>query len=324
MFIEENSKVATMTAAQIRKYGKKEVEISENVHQPEVSEGELLVEVYAAGINPSDWKIMEGLMKEMAPLNFPATLGGDFSGVVKQVGKNVSGFKKGDEVYGYASVLRGGSGAFSEYATVNVKSVAHKPGKVDFFETAALPLAGVSAWQALVDLLHLSQGQKILIHGGAGGIGSFAIQIAKHIGAYVATTVNVNNIEFAKELGADEVIDYKNQKFEDILKNYDAVFDTVGGETFLRSFEILKKGGQIVSMLERAPEELLKQYGVKAIAQGTLVTRERLRRLAELIDQDHIMINIDKIFPLSEAGEALQYQKKGHPRGKVVLEIKKK
>ncbi len=313
-----------MKAAQIKKYGGSEVvEINKNAPKPAVSRGHLLIEVYAAGVNPVDWKIREGYLHQMMPLQFPVTLGGDFSGVVTEAGEDVSGFKKGDEVYGYASVLSGGSGSFAEFALADAGATARKPENTGHVEAAALPLTGASAWQALVDHMGLSRGKKILIHGGAGGIGTMAIQLAKHIEAYVATTVSARDIQYARDLGADEAIDYRNQAFEDLVHNYDAVFDTVGGETYERSFRVLRKGGIIVSMLEQPSPELMERYGVKAIGQFTQVTGERLSRLAGLVEKHVIKVYVEKTFPLEQAREALAYQQTGHPRGKVVLKIKK-
>jgi len=313
-----------MKAAQINKYGGSEVvEINKNAPKPAVSQGHLLVEVHAAGVNPVDWKIREGYMQQMVPLQFPATLGGDFSGVVAEIGGGVSGFKNGDEVYGYASVLSGGSGSFAEFALADAKTTARKPENISHVEAGALPLTGVSAWQALVDHIGISGGKKILIHGGAGGIGTIAVQLARHIGAYVAATASAKDLQHVKELGADEALDYKNQSFEDMLHNYDAVFDTVGGETYERSFKVLRKGGIIVSMLEQPRSELMEQYGVNAIGQFTQVDSERLAKLAELVDKSVIKVHVDKTFPLEQAGEALAYLQQGHPRGKVVLKMKK-
>jgi alcohol dehydrogenase len=308
-------------------YGSSEVvEINQNAAAPnDPSDGKVLVKVKAAGVNPIDWKIREGYMQQMIPLQFPSTLGMDFSGTIEKVGAGVSGFNVGDdEVYGQASVTRGGSGAFAEIALANADSIAHKPKSLNHQEAAGLPLVGVSAWQALVETIGLTDGQKkILIHGGAGGIGSIAIQLAKRLGAYVATTASTNDKQFVKELGADEVIDYKTQTFEDLLPHdYDAVFDTVGGETYKRSFEVLKRGsGMIVSMLEQPNQQLMEQFGVKAIFQFTQVNRERLTKLAQWVDQNNIRVNVDRTFPLEEAGKALDYQKDVHPRGKVVLAI---
>jgi alcohol dehydrogenase len=311
-----------MKSAQISKYGSSEViKINQNTSEPTVSSGKVLVIIKAAGVNPVDWKIREGGMQQIISLQFPSILGIDFSGVIKQIGEDLypSDFKQGDEIYGQAGLISGGSGAFAEMALVKTESIAHKPKSLSHAEAAALPLVGVSAWKALIENIELSKDQKILIHGGAGGIGSIAIQLAKNLGAYVATTVSANDKQFVQELGADVVIDYKTQTFEDVLHEYDAVFDTVGGETYTRSFKVLKKGGIIVSMLEQPNSELMSRYGIKAIFQFTQADRERLRKLAQWVDENIIRVNVEKTFSLEEAGKALDYQKDLHPRGKVVL-----
>jgi alcohol dehydrogenase len=189
----------------------------------------------------------------------------------------------------------------------NVDDIAHKPKRPNHLEAAAIPLVGVSAWQALVENMRLSKDQKILIHGGAGGIGSIAIQLAKHIGAYVSTIVDVNDKQFVQELGADQIMDYQSQKFEDLLHDYDVVYDTIGGI--------------IISMLEQPNSELMQQYGVKATFQFTQVNNERLTKLAQWVDQNNIRINVDKTFSLDETKYALDYQKNVHPRGKVVITV---
>ena len=312
-----------MISAQMKNYGSSEViEINQNNSLPDPSAGKVLVTVKAAGVNPIDWKIREGYMREMIPLQFPSPLGMDFSGVVEKVGQGVSEFRQGDEVYGQASLLSGGSGAFAEMALANADTIAYKPKSLSHQEAAGLPLVGASAWQAIVENIGLKKGQKILIHGGAGGIGSIAIQLAKHLGAHVATTVSTNDKQFAKELGANEIIDYKTQRFEeDLTHDYDSVFDTVGGETYTRSFKVLKRGGIIASMLEQPNQTLTEQFGVKAIFQFTQVDRERLTKLAQWVDQNNVRVNVDKTFPLDEVGKALDYQRDVHPRGKVVLAI---
>jgi alcohol dehydrogenase len=311
-----------MNSAQIKKYGGSGVvEINQSAPEPIVSAGKVLVIVKAAGVNPADWKIREGYRQQMFQLQFPSTLGMDFSGVVKQTGEAVSAIKQGDEVYGDAAVFTGGSGAFAEMALANADSIAHKPKSLSHAEAAALPLVGVCAWQALVQNIGLSKDQKILIHGGAGGIGSIAIQLAKYLGAYVATTVSTKDRQFVQELGADQVIDYKTQDFPAMLHDYDAVLDTIGGETYRRSFKVLRKGGIIVSMLEQPNSELMNQYGIKAIFQFTQVNRERLTKLARWVDQNNISVNVEKTFSLDEAGKALDYQRDENPRGKVVLTV---
>jgi len=312
-----------MKAAQYNKYGGPEViEINQNAPNPSAGSGQVLVEVYAASLNPFDWKLRNSYMKEMIALQFPVTLGGDFSGVVVAIGEGVYEFKIGDEVYGQALVINGGSGACAEFAAAKDLNIAHKPKSINHIEAASLPLVGASAIQVLEEHIKLKSGQKILIHGGSGGIGTIAIQLAKSKGAYVATTVGTENVEFAKGLGADEVIDYKTQKFEDLLKDFDAVFDTVGGETLEKSFEVLKRGGVIVSMLGAPNPELAKQYNVTAIGQMTNTNAKRLTRLAELVDNGTIKAQVDKVFPLDETREAFEYLEKGHPRGKVVVKIK--
>lgn len=312
-----------MKIAQINKYGGKEVlEINSKVSKPQAEEGKIVAEVHVAGINPIDWKIRQGYMAQMMPQQFPATMGGDFSGVVTEVGGGVSGLKVGDEVYGQAGILLGGSGSFAEYTSASAQNVAKKPKNISHEEAASFPLAGVSATQALLENINLKKGQKILIHGGAGGIGSFAIQIAKYLGAYVYATASAKDVKYVKGLGADNVIDYKSQKFEDIAKDCDAVFDLIGGETYTRSFYVLKRGGVIVSMVEQPNKELMEKYGVQAVNQFTQPTRERLDKLTELVGQGAVKVHIDKIFSLDEASEALSYMETGHPKGKIVLRVK--
>jgi len=310
-----------MRAAQIKKYGGKDVlRATTKARKPSIQPDQVLVEVHAAGVNPFDWKVREGLTQEMAKLKFPATLGGDFSGVVIEVGKDVTEFNVGDEVYGQANALSG-NGSYAEFTPAKDESTAIKPKSVDFAQTAALPLAGVSAYQALVDHANLQAGQKVLIHGGAGGIGSFAIPLAKHIGAYVASTAATENIDYVKSLGADKVIDYKTEDFATMLQGFDVVYDTIGGETFKKSFEILRPNGILVTMITPPDESFTKRYHVRVIVQFTHVTAERLDALSKLVDADIIRPKIDKVFPLEQASEALDYIHSGNHQGKVVLKI---
>jgi alcohol dehydrogenase len=315
-----------MKSARIKGYGSTSdvIEIDQNTPTPnDPSEGKVLVKVKAAGVNPTDWKISEGYMQQIMPIELPATLGWDFSGIVEKAGAGVSDIKQGDEAYGRASVVFGGSGTFAEMALANADNIAQKPKTLSHKEAAGLPTVGVTAWQALADTIGLSRGQKILIHGGAGGVGSIAIQLAKYVGAYVATTVSEKDKQFVKGLDADEIIDYKTQTFEDLLSHdYGAVLDTVGGETYTRSFKVLKRGsGIIVSTLEQPNQDLMEKFGVKAIFEFSQVSRERLTKLAQWVDQNNVHVNVDKTFPLEDAAKALEYQKDGHPRGKVVLAI---
>jgi NADPH:quinone reductase-like Zn-dependent oxidoreductase len=278
----------------------------------------VLVEVKAASINPFDLYFLAGNLQKMAPLPFPITLGGDFAGVVSQTSGQE--FAVGDQVYGSALILAGGSGSFAEYCSANVTSIAHKPKTIDFQKAAGLPLVGSSAVQALEEHMRLQKGQKVLIHGGAGGIGSVAIQIAKALGAYVATTVSTNDIPFVTQLGADQAVDYKTQKFEEIIKDFDGVYDTVGGQTTEKSFLVLKKGGILVSMLGQPSEELAQKYNVTAIGQRTKTNTDHLYRLAQFVDNGSIKPQVDKVFPLDQTKEAYMYMQDSH-RGKVVISI---
>lgn len=310
-----------MKAAQINSYGGPEVIQINEITQPEPKEGQIQVEVHAASINPIDWKLRAGYLKEMAPLEFPITLGGDYSGVVSKVGPGLANFKPGDEVFGSAIVLGGGSGSMAEFAAGNAANAVLKPEKTSHAQAASLVLVGVSALQAIDDHMKLKSGQKILIHGGAGGIGSIAVEYAKHLGAHVTTTARSADADFVKELGADEVIDYEKQKFEDLVKNYDAVFDTVGGDVYNKSFKVLKKGGILVSMTEQPNDELAKQYGVTAIAQQSSTDSASLEKLAKLVDEGVIKAQVDKEFPLEQTAEAFKHLETGHVRGKVIINV---
>jgi NADPH:quinone reductase-like Zn-dependent oxidoreductase len=312
--------MTTVKAARLCAYGEEKVVRIEDVSLPDPKTGELLIRVSAAGVNPIDWKIRAGQMQQVIPLQLPVTLGGDFAGVVEAVDAGVAGLKAGDAVYGQAPVTNGGSGSFAEAVLARAGAVAAKPRSVSYVEAGALPLVGVSALQALSEYLRISAGQKVLIHGGAGGIGSAAIQIAKHLGAHVATTASGDDIEYVKSLGADMVID-KTQKFEEVVHDFDAVFDMVGGDTHVRSFKVLKKGGRLVSMLVQPRQDLMKEFGVEAFRQVTQVTTERLTKLAELVDNGALKVHVDKIFPLSQASAALLQLEKRPPKGKFVLKL---
>lgn len=309
-----------MKAVQITKYGTHEVlEITQNTPSPTPNKNQILVEMFAASINPYDVKLVSGMFKEMMPLTFPFTPGGDFAGVVKELGKDVTDVSVGDEVFG-----QGSSGSFAEMVVANTTNIAKKPKSVNFNKAAALPLVGACAIQALEEHITLKKGQKLLIHGGAGGIGHVAIQLAKGLGAYVATTVSMDDRDFAKSLGADEIIDYKTQKFETLLKNFDAVFDTVGGETTTKSFAVLRQGGILVSMLGKPNVERAKEKNITVIGQNTNTNTRHLTRLAELVDTGKIKVHVDKEFFLEEIQKAFKYQQDAHPRGKVVITIKEK
>lgn len=311
-----------MKAAVINDY-KDQLTVNSNFPTPRLQSGKVLVEVHGAGLNPIEGKIRDGYVKEIFPLQFPAILGTEFSGVITEVGEGVVDFKIGDEVYGQTDIRGGQFGSFTEMILMSPQFIALKPENLTHIEAASLSVVGVSALQALVDTIGLKKGQKILIHGGAGGIGTIAIQLAKHMGAYVATTVSEKDRQYVKDLGADVVIDYKNQPFEDILHDYDAVLDNVGGETYLKSFQVLRKGGILVSKLPHEErKDLMDKYGVKALTDFTRMGQEQLSRLTELVNKGVIKVHIDQVFPLEQAEQALRYLQTGHPRGKVVLKIK--
>lgn len=311
-----------MKAAQITEYGDQNaMSISEEAQKPVPKDNEVLVEVYASGVNPFDWKVRAGYMKNFIPLELPATLGGDVVGVVAEVGNSVKGFEVGQEVLGLANAA-GGHGSFAEFTSVKAEQLIAKPDSLNPIEAAALPLAGISAYQALVDHIQLKSGQTILIHGGAGGIGSFAIQIAKHLGARVATTASSNDLDYVKRLGADDVIDYTNDDFVKRVHDVDAVYDTVGGDTNIKSYQVLKDGGTLVSMVEAEDAQLSQDKNITYIQQSSKVTQQRLTAVADLVVAGDLKINIEKIFPFEQAPEALEYLKVQHPRGKVVIKVK--
>lgn len=311
-----------MKAVQISQYGDAGVlTVATDVPKPAVGEGKVLVEVHAASINPVDTMVRLGYMAKMVPLSFPATLGTDIAGVVVETGVGVADFKKGDRVFGMASLLAGASGAFAQYATVPAGLLARIPQGLDFTQAAALPLTGVSALEVIDEKLKAGKGHTILIHGGAGGIGTIAIQLAKHRGAFVATTVLAEAMDYVRELGADKVIDFQKEAFEKVLSGYDFVFDTVAGETYKKSFAVLKRGGTIISMLEQPDAELAAKYGVTALSQNTQVTTARLNTIAELVKNKIIKVHVDRVFPVEKVKEAFLAREGGKVRGKVVLSL---
>lgn len=310
-----------MIAAQISKYGDPSVVTINEIEKPVPRAGQVLVEVHAASLNPFDTTVRSGGVQDSMPLDLPVTLGGDISGVVVELGDDVSDVSIGDKVWGQAAVVAGNSGAFAEFATTKRDQLALAPNNLDFVQAASLPLVGVSALQALTTHIQLEQGQKIFIHGGAGGIGTIAIQIAKNIGAYIATTATGEHIAEVKQLGADEVIDYKTQDFAAILHDYDAVFDTVGGDDFSKSLGILKPGGIAVSMIAQADKATAQNLGVTALTQSTHVTTEMLDKLRELVENDTVMPQVGKVFNLNDIQAAFTARETGSVGGKVVLEI---
>ena len=307
-----------MKAAQISEFGHADVITIVDVPQPETAPGQVLIAVRAASINPFDTIVREGAISSVQP---PFTLGGDIAGVVVEVGDGVGGLITGDKVYGQANVVAGNTGAFAEFAATKASQIAVIPHTTNFQQAAALPLTGVSALQVITTHMQLKEGQKILIHGAAGGIGTMAVQIAKHIGAHVTGTATGEGIEYVTKLGADEVVDYMSQAFDEAEGVYDAVFDTVGGETYERSFKTLKPGGILVSMTMQPDAELMDRYGVRAVAQQTRMSSEDLAALAKLVDAGVVTPHVDVVYPLDQVADAFAARESGKVKGKVVLEI---
>lgn len=309
-----------MKAAQINEYGHADTIKIVEIDQPRINKDQVLVEVQASSLNPFDTMVREGYVAGMIK-SLPVTLGGDIAGVVKQVGDNVTDLSEGDVVYGQANVVAGNSGALAEFAATKAEQVAKAPTNIDITEVASLPLVGVSALQALNDHIGLKADQKIFIHGGAGGIGSIAIQVAKNIGAYVATTATGEGIDYVKSLGADEVIDYKSSDFSQNLHNYDAVFDTVGGDDFTKSFSILKSGGIAVSMIADPDEAKAKELGITSIRQTTHVNTQKLNDLTKLVEDGVVKPNVGKVYNLDDVQAAFEARESGKVQGKIVIRL---
>ncbi len=291
-----------------------------DVPAPTLAADSVLIEVHAASVNPIDNILRAGHAKEMIPLSFPHIMGYDVSGVVTKVGKDVSKFKVGDAVF--ARPNQDDAGAVAEYARVKEAELAMKPANITHAQAASIPLAGLTAWQALVDKAGLKAGQKVLIHAGSGGVGTLAIQMAKHLGAYIATTVSARNADLVKSLGADLVIDYKAQNFEDVVSDYDMVFDMIGGETMNRSFKVLKKGGHLVSIKGQDTDELAEEYGVSFDWFFMSPDGEMLGHLADLITEKKLVPVIDSTFDFADADKAYDHLAEGHAVGKIVISIK--
>ena len=304
-----------MKAVRIHQYGGPEVLRLDDAAQPEPGAGQVLVRIRAAGVNPADWKIREGQFKEFLPLQFPAILGFDFAGEVVALGPGASGFKQGDPVYGTAM------GTYAEFVAARMEEVALKPASMSYVEAASVPVAGQTAWQALFDVGGLGAGKRVLIHGATGGVGSFAVQLAKARGVSVIGTGSERNQEYLRELGVDEPIDYKKTKFEDVARDVDVVFDTQGGETQQRSWQVLKKGGVLVSIVQPPSEEEAARYGVKGVFLGRQPSTEQLVEIAKLADAGKFKTKVDTVLPLSEARRAHELSQSGHARGKIVLTV---
>jgi len=292
------------------------IEIIE-VAKPKLQDKSVLVEVHAAGINPIDNILHAGYLQQMLELSFPHIMGYDVSGIVVEVGKDVRSVKVGDEVF--ARPNQEDAGSIAEFARIHENELAIKPKNMSHIDAASVPLAGLTAWQALVTKGNINRGDKVLIHAGSGGVGTLAIQIAKYFGAEVTTTTSSKNKDLVKSLGADLVIDYTTQSFENELSNYDLVIDAIGGDTLTKSFKVLKKGGRLVSIKGQDTENLAKEYGVNFEWFFMSPDGEMLTEIASLISQGTIKTVIDSTYSMKEAPEAFELLAKGRARGKIVI-----
>lgn len=308
----------TMKAVRIHKYGGPEVLTYEDAPRPQPGAGEVLIRVHAAGVNPVDRAIREGYFKERLQYKLPFVPGWDVAGVVETVGSGVTRLKPGDEVYGRTDLAREGS--YAEYMVARESEIALKPKSIDFVTAAAIPLAALTAWQALFDNGQLSAGQTVLIHGAAGGVGHFAVQLAKIKGARVIATASQRNQEFLRSLGADQVID-KAEPFEKSITNVDLVFDLVDGETQERSWAVLRQGGTMISTLTKPSAERAKARGARGEHYVAQPDADELREIGDLIDAGKVRPHIEAVFRLAEAGAAQRQLETQHNRGKIVLEV---
>lgn len=313
--------MANMKAVRVHNYGGPEVLRFEDAPRPTPDSGEVLIKAHAASVNPIDWKARAGYMKDFIPLPLPFIPGWDVSGVVEAAGPGVSEFKKGDEVYARPNIMHGGYGGYAEYVVAKETETALKPKSIDHVHAATIPVAAVTAWRALFDTAGLEKGQKVLIHGAAGGVGSFAVQLAKWKGAYVVGTASAKNQAFLRELGVDEPIDYAKTRFEDVAHDVDVVLDTIGGETQQRSWKVLKKGGILVSIVAPPSTDEATQHGVRSAHISANVDTSVLNEIAKLVDSGKLKPRVETVLPLSEARKAHELSESGHARGKIVLKV---
>src|SRR6266496_983166 len=326
------------------RYGSKDGVRAGDMPEPELWEDDILVQIHAAGVNLLDFKIRDGAFKRILPYRLPLILGNDLAGVVVRVGSRVRRFKPGDEVYARPNKDR--IGTFAEFISMNEDDVAMKPKELTMEEAASIPLVGLTAWQALIERANLKKGQKVFIQAGSGGVGTVAIQLAKHLGAIVATTTSMANLDLVKRLGADIVIDYKKDDFETILHEYDVVLNSQGGETLEKSLRVLKPGGKLISISGPPDPDFAKEIGLTWIV-GLLMrllsyrirkkakrqhvrysflfmraSGEQLREIGKLIDSGIIRPVVDRVFPFESTNEALAYVEKGRAKGKVVVKVR--
>lgn len=312
--------MATMKAVRIHDYGTSEVLTYEDIPRPEPGQDEILVRVRAASASPIDWKVRAGYLQGWIDLPLPAMLGRDFAGDVEAVGENITGYNVGDPVFGTVGGL--GRGTYAEYIAVSPEEVAPKPKSIDYVTAASVPHSGLVAWQALVEAGGLAPGQTVLVHAAGGGVGTFAVQIGKVYKAHVIGTTS-QHADQVRELGADEVIDYTTTNFEDVVHDVDIVLDTVGGDTQERSWNVLKPGGILVTLMGFAPGSLeaAEARGLRGAMVGQRPEPDQLRTLGNLIDEGQIRPIVSGVLPLSEVAQAQDSMAQGHTRGKIILQM---
>ncbi|MGC1301419.1 MAG: NADP-dependent oxidoreductase [Caulobacteraceae bacterium] len=307
-----------MKAVRIHEFGGPEVLQIEDLDRPEPQSGEVLIEILAAGVNPVDYKIRKGLYPAVKAEDLPVVLGRDAAGFVRQAGPGVKTFAEGDAIFAMLPQDRGG---YAQWTTVPASLCAPKPASLDMLQAASVPLAALTAWQGLFDHGHLRPRQRVLIHGASGGVGPFAVQFARVCGAEVIATASSDAIDFVRDLGADQVIDYRHQRFEDEVEAVDLVYDLIGGETEDRSWAVLKRGGTLISTVHEPTAERAEAAGVAASRYTCQPSGEQLREIGRLIDKGAVKVFIDRVFPLEAAAEAEIHLENDHVRGKVVLSM---
>jgi NADPH:quinone reductase-like Zn-dependent oxidoreductase len=305
--------VQTMKAIRIHSYGGSDQIRVEDASRPTPGPGEVLVKIRAAGVNPIDWKIREGFMSQVAPKSFPFTLGQDFSGEVIEIGSGVEKWRSGDLVFGFVD------GAYAEFGVTSADMIAKMPENIDLETAAGLPTPALTAYQIVTNVLRVSEGMSVLIHGAAGGVGSIATQLCSSMNARVIATASEQDHEYLHGLGADLVIDYQNERFEDEVADVDAVIDLIGGETQTRTFAVMKKGGTLVTTVGSLNETEAAKYGVKAVHFVMTKNRSDLEKIGLLVDQGKLKVRVTRIIPIIKAKEAQDLNQTGQAHGKLIL-----
>ena len=308
-----------MKAIVVHEYGGAEVLHYEEAPRPQPNDNEVLIRVLAASVNPVDAAIRSGKYAEYFHTKLPLIPGMDAAGVIEKAGSKITALKAGDPVYAFFTLRE--EGGYGEFALAKEGEVARKPSSITYEEAAAVPAAGSTAWQALVDAAKLGAGQTVLIHGGSGGVGHFAIQIAKARGARVIATASTANQEFLKKLGVDQAIDYTATKFEDVVKDVDVVLDAVGGDTLRRSYSVVKKGGIIVTIAGEPDQAALDAHGIRGVSISAAPKSETFAELTRLIEDGKVKPVVTQVFPLAEVAKAQEQIATRHTRGKIILRV---